>query len=88
MTVTNPITPPEALAKAVQIAGGQAPFARVVGVTQGAVWQRLKANKPAAAGWVLRAEEATGISRHVLRPDIYPVEAAPTSMPVHPEPMR
>ena len=68
------MTPPEALAKAVQIAGGQAPFGRVVGVTQGAVWQRLKANKPAAAGWVLRAEEATGISRHDLRPDIYPVE--------------
>ena len=80
------ITPPEALAKAVQIAGGQAPFGRVVGVTQGAVWQRLKAHKPAAAGWVLRAEEATGISRHALRPDIYPVEqvAATTDL----EPMR
>jgi DNA-binding transcriptional regulator YdaS (Cro superfamily) len=78
------MTPPEALAKAVQIAGGQAPFGRVVGVTQGAVWQRLKANKPAAAGWVLRAEEATGISRHYLRPDIYPVEQRSDSSDVEP----
>ena len=78
------MTPPEALAKAVQIAGGQAPFGRVVGVTQGAVWQRLKANKPAAAGWVLRAEEATGISRHDLRPDIYPVEQRSDSSDVEP----
>jgi DNA-binding transcriptional regulator YdaS (Cro superfamily) len=78
------MTPPEALAKAVQIAGGQAPFGRVVGVTQGAVWQRLKANKPAAAGWVLRAEEATGISRHDLRPDIYPVEQRSDSSDLEP----
>jgi len=78
------MTPPEALAKAVQIAGGQAPFGRVVGVTQGAVWQRLKANKPAAAGWVLRAEEATGISRHDLRPDIYPVEQLSDSSDLEP----
>lgn len=78
------MTPPEALAKAVQIAGGQAPFGRVVGVTQGAVWQRLKANKPAAAGWVLRAEEATGISRHDLRPDIYPVEQRSDSSVLEP----
>jgi len=84
--VTDEITPSEALAMAVQIAGGQAPFGRLVGVTQGAVWQRLKANKPAAAGWVLRAEAATGISRHDLRPDIYPIERV--AAPTNPQPTR
>lgn len=65
-------TPADAFAKAVEIAGGQAPTARIVEVTQGAVWQRLKAEKPAAAEWVLKLEAATGVSRHDLRPDIYP----------------
>lgn len=65
-------TPAEAFAKAVEIAGGQAPTARIVEVTQGAIWQRLNAKKSAAAEWVLKLEAATGISRHDLRPDIYP----------------
>jgi DNA-binding transcriptional regulator YdaS (Cro superfamily) len=72
--MVNSLSPAEALAKAVEAAGGQAPFARIVEVTQGAIWQRLNANKPAAAEWVLKAEAATGISRHDLRPDIYPIE--------------
>lgn len=70
----DPVTPAEAFARAVEIAGGQAPTSRLVDVTQGAIWQRLNGSKPAAAEWVLKLEAATGISRHDLRPDIYPRE--------------
>lgn len=28
---------------------------------------------------VIKVEEATGISRHVLRPDIYPAESEPSA---------
>lgn len=64
-------TPSEAFAEAVDAAGGQGATGRLVGVTQGAIWQRLKAQKPAAAGWVLKLESATGIPKEQLRPDIY-----------------
>jgi DNA-binding transcriptional regulator YdaS (Cro superfamily) len=64
-------TPSEAFAEAVDSIGGQGATGRLVGVTQGAIWQRLKAKKPAAAGWVLKLEAATGIPKEQLRPDIY-----------------
>lgn len=64
-------TPSTAFAEAVDAIGGQGATGRLVGVTQGAIWQRLKANKPAAAGWVLKLEAATGIPKEQLRPDIY-----------------
>ncbi len=49
--------------------------ADALGITQGAVsqWRRVP------AGRVLDVERVTGISRHVLRPDLYPVEALPVS---------
>lgn len=55
--------------------GSQAALAAVAGVTQQAVsgWQ-LK-NRPLPAEHVLAVEAATGISRHDLRPDIYPRDA-------------
>lgn len=64
-----------AFRKAVDIVGGQVAFANLVGVTQGAVSKRLKDRRPLQAENVLAVEEATGISRHDLRPDIYPREA-------------
>ena len=66
------ITPNEALRLAVEKAGGQSAFARVVGCTPGNVWQMLKYNRELSAHFVLSAETATGISRHDLRPDLYP----------------
>lgn len=45
---------------------------RLVGVSQAAVWQWLKDEKPLPAEHVLAVEAATGVSRHNLRPDIYP----------------
>lgn len=47
-------------------------LARELGITNSAVWQW----KDFPPEQVLKIERATGIPRHVLRPDLYPVEAA------------
>lgn len=49
-------------------------MAGICGVTQTAVWKWLQSSKRLPAEYVLRVEAATGVSRHHLRPDIYPVE--------------
>jgi DNA-binding transcriptional regulator YdaS (Cro superfamily) len=61
-----------ALERAVTKLGGQSGFARFHGVSQPTVWAWIKQGKPIPAEMVLRTEAATGISRHDLRPDIYP----------------
>ncbi len=53
--------------------GGLGPVAEKVGVRYQAVQQWLKRGK-CPAERVIAVEAATGISRHELRPDIYPVE--------------
>jgi DNA-binding transcriptional regulator YdaS (Cro superfamily) len=58
---------------AVEKAGGQSALARLAGVTQPTVWVWLRDKKPLPAECVLKVEAETGISRHDLRPDIYPV---------------
>ena len=67
-------TPFEALQNAVNSAGSQSEFARICGVTQPAVWKWLQSSKRLHADYVLRVEAATGVSKHHLRPDIYPPE--------------
>lgn len=67
-------TPYEALQEAVGIAGSQSALARICGIGQPAVWKWLQSSKRIPAEFVLRVEAATGVSRHVLRPDIYPIE--------------
>lgn len=47
-----------------------------LGVSQATVCQWLRRNKVLPAECVLVAEAATGISRHLLRPDLYPVQNA------------
>lgn len=69
-------SPFHALEIAVDRAGSQSEFARVCGVTQPAVWKWLQSSKRIPAEYVLRVEAATGVSRHLLRPDIYPVDHA------------
>jgi DNA-binding transcriptional regulator YdaS (Cro superfamily) len=66
------LTPYEALRKAVEILGSQQATADLCGVSQTAVWKWLQTSKRLPAEHVLRVEEATGVSRHALRPDIYP----------------
>ncbi|MEA3390050.1 MAG: YdaS family helix-turn-helix protein [Pseudomonadota bacterium] len=50
---------------------------RLCGVSQQAVWKWVSRMKPLPPEHVLTVEEATGVSRHDLRPDIYPREDAP-----------
>jgi DNA-binding transcriptional regulator YdaS (Cro superfamily) len=66
----------EALERAVELAGGQSAFARILGVTQPTVWAWLNSAKKLPAEHVLKTEAETGVSRHDLRPDIYPRETS------------
>ncbi|MPT48024.1 MAG: helix-turn-helix domain-containing protein [Sphingobium sp.] len=68
------LNPLEAFKKAVEIAGSQSALARLCGVGQPAVWKWLQSAKRLPAEYVLQVEAATGVSRHLLRPDIYPRE--------------
>lgn len=72
MTMT--ITPFEALRQALAKAGTQERFARICGVKQPTVSYWLKHRMPLPGHYVLKVEAATGISRHLLRPDFYPLE--------------
>lgn len=61
----------EAIQRAIEAAGGQQALAEKIGVRYQAVqkWLRFK-RVPAER--VLAIEEATGVSRSDLRPDLYP----------------
>ncbi|WP_017521980.1 MULTISPECIES: YdaS family helix-turn-helix protein [Pseudomonas] len=63
-----------AIRRAVQAAGGQSALARILQVTPQAV-QKMCASGRVPAERVLEIEKATGVSRHELRPDIYPLAA-------------
>ena len=64
-------------------------MARLVGVAQPSVFKWLRGKKALPAKYVLTVEEATGISRHDLNPEIYPREASDDhAAPVDLEPTR
>jgi DNA-binding transcriptional regulator YdaS (Cro superfamily) len=65
-------TPFEALKAAIDQAGSQSAMARLCGVSQTAVWKWVQRGKRLPAELTLKVERGTGISRHLLRPDIYP----------------
>lgn len=67
-------TPFEALQAAVGRAGSQSAMARICGVGQPAVWKWLQSSKRLPAEHVLTVERETGVSKHILRPDIYPAD--------------
>lgn len=77
----------DALAAAVDLVGGQAKLARMLGVSQPNVWHWLHKSERVPGEYVLKIEEATGgrVSRHDLRPDLYPktmTETRPAPAPV------
>lgn len=63
-----------AFKQAVGNAGSQTAFAQICGCTPGNIHQLLKRKRVLPAEYVRKAEQATGVSRHDLRPDIYPRE--------------
>ncbi|MCX7284363.1 MAG: YdaS family helix-turn-helix protein [Novosphingobium sp.] len=72
MAISNP--PLEALRRLEAAAGSQSALARALGVSQPTVWHWLNVSRRLPAEKVLKAERLYGVSRHELRPDIYPVE--------------
>ncbi|MCF7558879.1 transcriptional regulator [Pseudomonas petrae] len=64
------------LASAVKIVGSQTALARILGCTPQNV-QRMCATGKVPARHVLKIEAASGISRSLLSPDLYPL-ASPT----------
>jgi DNA-binding transcriptional regulator YdaS (Cro superfamily) len=68
-------TPGDALKLAIKRLGSQSALAKLCDVSGTAVWKWLQRGYMSADnGIVLRVEQATGVSRHALRPDIYPLE--------------
>lgn len=63
-----------ALKRAIEAAGSQSKLAEAIGKTQGHVSKWLERNY-IPAECVLPIEAATGVSRHELRPDLYPTES-------------
>src|ERR1044071_1625061 len=63
------------LETAVSLVGGQAKLARILGVTQPNVWHWLHKSERVPGEYGLKSEGATGgkVSRHDLRPDLYPL---------------
>lgn len=60
------------LERACDAVGGQKSLADRIGTSQSQVWYWLKKSKRgAAAEYVLKIEQASGIPRHELRPDLY-----------------
>ena len=66
------------LERAIASLGSQAALGKLCGVSQPAVSLWVRGKKALPAEHVLKVEAATGISRHDLRPDLYPREE-PTS---------
>lgn len=69
MAIEHEIDSP--LAEAVRTVKGQSPFARLIQRGQSTVHGWLKDGKPLPAELVLIVEDATGVSRFRLRPDLY-----------------
>lgn len=73
-TAQPALTRYEALLSACREYGSQQAMADDLGVTQPTIWRWLNQSKQLPPEYVLRVETATGVSRHQLRPDIYPIE--------------
>ena len=73
-----------AFREAVEAVGSQSAMGRLLGVSQAAVWRWIRGSKAVPPEHVLTIEAATGISKHKLRPDIYPIEQCSAPMDLEP----
>ncbi|WP_380787257.1 transcriptional regulator [Sphingomonas sp. R86521] len=68
--------PHSVLLEAIRRAGSQGRLASICGCTPPNIWQLVRRRRPLPARYVLAVEQHTGLSRHCIRPDIYPDEVA------------
>lgn len=80
-------SPEQALLDAIEVLGSQTAMAELCGISQPAVHKWVRDGKQLPAEYCLRVEVATGISRHDLRPDLYPREDAPARPPAGSPPL-
>jgi DNA-binding transcriptional regulator YdaS (Cro superfamily) len=57
----------------------QPAMAEAFGVSQPTIWRWMNQSKQMPPEFVLLAESITGVPRHFLRPDIYPVDLPPAA---------
>ncbi|WP_411341189.1 YdaS family helix-turn-helix protein [Sphingopyxis sp. J-6] len=72
--MVEPLSRFEALKRCLELAGSQPKLARDLKLAQSTVWRWLNQTKQMPPEHVLDAERLYGVSRHDLRPDIYPRE--------------
>jgi hypothetical protein len=65
-------------------AGGHTELARVCGCSAPNIFQLVDKRSLLPGRYVLKVEAATGVSRHDLRPDLYPREDTPAPPPASP----
>lgn len=67
----------EALKLVIEAYGTHEDTAAALGVHQSTVSRWVSSSKQMPGEYVLKAEADTGVSRHHLRPDLYPLDMAP-----------
>lgn len=75
----------DALRVAVELLGGPTATAKEIGKSQSSVSEMLSQGKRVPAEWCIPLEKATGgkITRHELRPDLYPLDdVGPSGSPL------
>ena len=77
----------EAFKLAHERAGGHSALARICGCTPANIKQLIDRGSQLPGRFVLKTEAKTGVSRHDLRPDLYPREDPP-AQPSAPPPSR
>ena len=70
--MTRPVLKNQILMKAVKKVGSQTKLATAINTTQQNIWWWLYQANTINAEFVIAIEKVSGVSRHELRPDIYP----------------